>query len=369
MTFNEFSSSDSNESLLKKDPLMDYTTSNDHLSQRLVSLIKSSRGILIGVIGAFFFALFAFFNKQATFTTGPEQSALRYFIQFLLMSILVKCNTTTTHQDNHGLLGPKEHRKLLLIRGTFGAISFISIGLSIKYIDESTSQALFNARLVLIPVIAAVYLKEKLKFINIICFILTLIGVVLICQPSFQINKIPSNDNNIPVYIEYIGICMGLVACIAASCVAILLKKLTNLKVHYSINVIYSSYMGFPTALAISLFMYAFNMRQIDPSVYDTNEKLLKQIVFSLTSALCGCMNQILVAISNKYENANKLALVSTSNLLWSYVLEYVFHKFFTSDNSYTMNVYATSGALFIFLACVASIIANIYDEKRVYKS
>ena len=32
MTFNEFSSSDSNESLLKKDPLMDYTTSNDHLS-------------------------------------------------------------------------------------------------------------------------------------------------------------------------------------------------------------------------------------------------------------------------------------------------------------------------------------------------
>jgi drug/metabolite transporter (DMT)-like permease len=266
---------------------------------------------------AFFYALFAFFNKQASFITGPEQSTC--------------------------------------------------IGLSIKYIDESTSQALINARIVIIPIIAAFYLKEKLTFINVICFILTIIGVVIICQPSFQTNKIPSNNNN-PVYIEYIGISMGLVSCIGISCVAILHKKLTNLKVHFSINVIYTSFIGLPTALIISLFMYAFNMRQIDPSVYDTSEKLIKQIFYSAASALCGCLNQILVPISNKYENANKLALVSTSNLLWSYVLEYVFHKFFTSDNSYTMNIYATIGALFIFFACIISIIGNIYNEKRAYK-
>ena len=91
------------------------------------------KGILLGLLAAFFFALFGIFNRKASFVTGSEQSSFRYLIQIVIMIIIAKYN-------NASILGPKEHRKLLLVRGLFGAVNFISFGFSLKYIDPSDSQ-------------------------------------------------------------------------------------------------------------------------------------------------------------------------------------------------------------------------------------
>jgi drug/metabolite transporter (DMT)-like permease len=177
---------------------------------------KHFRGILIALVAAFCFALFGILNKEATFVTGSEQSSIRYFMQIILMIIIAKYN-------KESLVGPKEQRKLLLIRGVFGACSFISFGFSIKYIDESSAQALYNARLVIIPLLAVIFLKEKLKIVNIFCFVLTIIGVVLICEPTFSAsinNSTSTNKSNFeikstPNVFDYVGIGMGLLSAVA----------------------------------------------------------------------------------------------------------------------------------------------------------
>jgi p-aminobenzoyl-glutamate transporter AbgT len=109
--------------------------------------------------------------------------------------------------------------------------------------------------------------------------------------------------------------------------------------------------------------MYLTDTRNIDPSVYDTPYKLSWQIFFSVSSAIFGCLNQLLVAIANKYENANKLAIASTTNLLFSYFLEYIL-RIIDQNYANNMNIYRTGGALLIFLAAISSIIAKIVHQK-----
>ena len=320
--------------------------------------LHAFQGLLIASIAAFFFSLFGILNKKASFVTGSEQSAVRYLMQMILMIIVASCNKVN-------ILGPKELRFQLIKRGVCGAISFISFGFSLKFIDPSDTNSLYNTRLVFISILAAVFLKEKLTFIHICCVILTISGVILICQPSFLtiylIKLKNSTTNSTKIQLEtnltnYIGIALGLVSAVAASCAAIYIKKLSDSNVHYSINVIFSSYIGFPTALIISLFMYFANVRNVDPNDYNTTEKLVWQIFYSLSSAICGCIHQMLVAISNRYEDANKLAIVNTTNLFWSFVLQYLFLHI-------DANIYGISGSLLISLAVILNIIIKIFRQ------
>ena len=240
---------------------------------------------------------------------------------------------------------------------------------------------------------AAIFLKEKITSIHRICLILTISGVLLIIQPTFlrieitTLNVTEQTNSTNSNFTNNIGITLGLVSALAVSCVAILIKKLSDLNVHYSINVIFSSYIGFPSALIISLVMYLTHVRNVDSVVYDTPEKLMWQIIYSLSSALCGCIYQLLIAVSNKYEftfnfkvsffliyskevdflkfryeDANKLAIISTTSLFWSFLLQYYFLGI-------ASNIYATLGALLISLSAILNIFIKIFDQSRKRKS
>lgn len=328
------------------------------------------KGILLGLLAAFFFALFGGLNRMAIFVTASEQSSMRYLMQIVIMICIAKYN-------KENILGPREQCKLLLIRGIFGAISFISMGFSLRYIEPADSQALYNTRLVIIPILALVFLKENLKISHIVAFILTIAGVILICEQSFlmsismgMINCTDNNNNTKEDELKkstqshYIGVSLGLVAALAASCVSILLKKLATLNVHYSISVIFSSYIGCPIALLISLIMFLTNARDVNSrEATNTPTKLALQIFFSFSSAMCGCLNQLLVAMANKYETANVLALVSTTSLFWSFLFDFLFLS--NGDCISFFNVYNLVGASLIFLAAVLSLVVKIFEEKN----
>ena len=110
--------------------------------------------------------------------------------------------------------------------------------------------------------------------------------------------------------------------------------------------------------------MYLTGSRDADTKA----ENMPLQLFFSLSSAICGCLNQLLVAIANKYENANKLAIASTTNLLWSFLFDAIF--FVNQQCSFLfINVFNVSGALLILFAAVFNIILKIVEEKRKKKS
>jgi len=319
--------------------------------------IKQLRGIIIGLVGAFFLSLSGILIKKTTIVTGSEQTIVRYLMQMFIMFIIAFYNKVN-------IFGKKDQRGLLLVRGCFGATAILSMSLSVKYIDPSDTQALHSTRLIMISILARVFLKENVTIIHIVCLFLTIAGVLLISQPSafhFSnvtiINQNETLKNNSKSIASYIGISLALLGGACASFVAILVKKLTDLKVHYSINILFSCYAGLPLAIATSLGMYFTNLRNINYSSYDTTSKLALQIFYLLCSALCGCIFQSLSVLSNRYETASKLAIVSTTNLFWSFLLQYLVLDI-------GANVFSASGALFIFLSVILSVLVKIMDKK-----
>jgi drug/metabolite transporter (DMT)-like permease len=337
----------------------DLVKSDEKCLFKFKNKIKQLRGIIIGLAGTFFLSLSGILVKKTTIVTGSEQAIVRYLMQMLIMFIVAFYNKVN-------IFGNKDQRGLLLVRGFFGATAILSMSLSVKYIDPSDTQALTSTRLIMILILARIFLKEKLTIIHIVCIFLTIAGVLLISQPSFLVKKFSNvttiNQNetlnsNSKSIASYIGISLALLGGASASFVAILVKKLTDLKVDDSINILYACYVGLPLAIATSLGMYFTNLRNINYSKYDTTSKLALQIFYLLCSALCGCIFQSLSVLSNRYESASKLAIVSTTNLFWSFLLQYLVLDI-------GANVFSASGALFIFLSVILSVLVKIMDKK-----
>ena len=330
------------------------------LATKAKNKLKKLRGIFIGLNSAFCLALSSILNKKATFVTGSEQMIARYIMQLMFMLALAFNNKLN-------IFGPKHQRSNLIFCGICLATAGLTLSLSVKYIDPSDTEALHSTRLIMIVVLARLILKEKMTIIHVICFILTIIGVLFVTQPLFLVenflrfknyknetNKMAQNTMN-----SYLGISFGIICACSASLIAILVKKLTVAKVHYSLSMLYACYIGLPLSIAISIGMYFANWRNVNPEVYDTNEKFYWQIFYMFCSALFGCLFQALSVVSNRYETASKLAIVSTTNLFWSFMLQYVVLDIET-------NLFSAIGALLIIFSVIMSILVKIGDEQNL---
>lgn len=103
--------------------------------------ILKLRGIIYAVLSAFFIALANIFNKKSNFFGGSEQSAIRYFIQLIIMIIIVKI-------QGEPLFGAKGQRILLSLRGFMGVFSLLGIYFSVKLINPSDASALVNTNII-----------------------------------------------------------------------------------------------------------------------------------------------------------------------------------------------------------------------------
>jgi len=272
------------------------------------------------------------------------------------------------------IIGPKNQRLNLIMSGFLLAFAGLTLSLSVKYIDPSDTEALRSTRLLMIIILARIILKEKMTIIHILCFTLTILGVLFITQPSFLVQNFSHfiknssfiNETNKVVdsspMASYLGISFGIICACCSSLIAILVKKLTDAKVHYSLSLLFGCYFGLPLSIAISIGMYFSDLRKVNPLVYDTNEKLAWQIFYMVGSALFGCLFQSLTVVSNRYETASKLAIVSTTNLFWSFLLQYILLDI-------DSNFFSTIGALLIVFSVILSILVKMIDEKLKKKS
>lgn len=349
-----------------KEPLKITIKAANHVSKtnQEESAPNQYHGIFFAMLSALFLGLSNTLIRKAHITTGSEQAFIRYIVQGTIMSIIISITKIN-------FFGPKESRKLLMFRGFFGALALIALHFSVKMINPSDAVALLHLNSVIVTLFARCFLNEKMSIAHLTCLSMSIIGVFFIGQPAFIFDKInvvqrevsnssyalrgsESSETNV---VFFIGISLAIFAATLSAAVAVILKKLSNNKVHYSVATIYACYFGGPVSLLISSVMLFSGITEKDPALLDNIPSFSLQVAYSLASACCGTISQITINVSLKYEDASKVSIIRSTDLFFTYVLQYFWLNIST-------NVYSGIGAVLIIMGAVLILVYKIVDKK-----
>lgn len=139
---------------------------------------RAYRGLFYALFSALCLGLSNTLIKKAYIVTGNEQVFVRYTVQAIMMSAIILV-------ERINFLGPVQSRKLLMIRGSFGAIGLLCMHFSVKMINPSDATALLQINAVIVNVLGRIFLKEKMSFTHLLSLIMSVLGVLFISQPTF----------------------------------------------------------------------------------------------------------------------------------------------------------------------------------------
>jgi drug/metabolite transporter (DMT)-like permease len=229
-------------------------------------------------------------------------------------------------------------------------------------LNPSDAITITHTSIIITAVLARIFLNEKITLAHFIALILTVIGVLFICKPSFlfgnQNNHLHakssslnsatnltncslglsnatstvnnSNTSNINATLNdctkqkaagilaeinsevrvAIGISLTFLGAIASSLVYLVLKKLSNSKVHWASNTIYVCWFGIPFSIIISAVL--IKLGHVHKDFEKEKPDLPMDLFYSCLASCMSIIGQIFLNNSLKYEDATKIAIVRT---------------------------------------------------------
>lgn len=363
------------------------------------------KGCLFGVFFALGMCMANVFIKMSPSLDGANHAITRYSVQLVAMIFFVKKN-------NLNILGPKEHRALLWLRGVVGCAAVMVGFFAIKYLNVSDVETVTNSCVLITALLARVFLKEKISISYIFALILTIAGVIFLIRPSFlfgiermssrqldlvavsneTIDYPPLNETllrfyristgsnrsdlnvtsdgqtygqlrssrsvkthlNRTVYETILGFVLVFISAICMSSSQVAIRKLVHFdKVHFSVTSMYPAIVGLPIALVMSVVLDL-----VDTSSRTDNDgiNLISiQILFSILSAICGTVALVCLNIALHYEDATKIAMVKMMGVVFSFVLQYLFLDI-------TADLLGILGAAFILMGTLSVILFKRFE-------
>ena len=194
----------------------------------------------------------------------------------------------------------------MIARGSFGGVGLILIFYAFQNLPLGDATAIILSSAVYTAVLARILLNEKFNCLDAIVLILTIVGVVLIAQPTVLFSKKQINitmvyesyeyetnssiANNTTVNLKYKpNAVFGVIAAISASFVVasahITLRKLPS--IHYSIPLFYLS-VGIVITASFALMITKRFMLPLE----------VRYWIFALLVGICGYAGQICLTIA-----------------------------------------------------------------------
>ena len=318
-------------------------------------------GIFFALLTAVCSGMVSVTVKGANFFSGTDISLFRYTIQLILMLIIGRCTKTN-------LIGVKEIRKNVILIGFFYSSFVLLLYISYKLIDPSEGTALSRLNMLIIPIIARFYMKEKFHIINLLPLLMAIFGVLFISQPSFLFNSKKkfqnSNLTNGSNYslsndkgLERIsGIIIALFSAFLSSLGQILSKKVADKKIHFSVPIIYQSFFGIPFSLLLSSIYFFTGAHKYDFDLVKDFKNIFFQVSFALIASSFGVLFQIFLNCALKYENNSIVAIIVSTALLFSFLAQYLILNI-------NPNFLSTIGVLLIFFSTSSVIFFQMFEK------
>lgn len=249
-------------------------------------------GLCAVFLSTLFYSTNAILVKMLNSLHPLEISLARFSGQFLLLLPVISYK-----RNEEDVLGKPGLRKYMWIRGLCGSAGMMCAYCSISYLRVADAVTLTYSRMMFVPFIARILLREKISTLELILAILSLAGVVLIAQPPFLFPVSATTD-----YVNPIGVLFGVVAALFQGTTMVIVRKLGD--TYPPLSVGYYSICGAVISCFLLVFLQEFR--------YPCTQLL--PLVFSL--GIIGVSGQCFLTLGLQRERAGTVAILTSLQLI-----------------------------------------------------
>ncbi|CAF3274555.1 unnamed protein product [Rotaria socialis] len=308
-------------------------------------------GIMYALVASFVFTCTTFIIKQLGIDLLDA-----FFIRFIVQ---ITSNILYAHKKNYQLLpgaGIQIFSQFLCC-GT-GAGSFFLYFFAIRYIELPDVTTLAYTRVVWTSVLSIILYRERPSKVSLISIPLTLLGVILVAQPSFIFSSKVSSAVLISSKLRALGLSLSISSAIASAVNVLAFKQLISTSKTIKPSVITLHY-----CLAVFSFLLAY---QLHKQFFLQNRFTFDYVVswrFLLASTLgtIVIIPNILSQKAIKREHPAVYTLLGSADIIFALILQNIF----TTKRS---NLFALIGSALVIVSVVILGVSKIIVERRLQK-
>ncbi len=248
------------------------------------------KGSLYGISAFFCMAVFGIFTKIAL-----EDGSIFWvsFIVYLTGTVLLlPCIVKRGFADLRS-----EHYIFLIGRALFGTVASFCYTISMYYIPIVNGTLLFNTAPLFIPLLATLFLKDKVGRSTWIAVLIGFLGVIIIIKPTQSILTQPG---------DFIGIFAGISLAIAY----LLMKLLTA--TDPGVRIIFY-YLGIGTLLQIPMLFFVGSLPSIE------------SVLYSISAGVLLLTAQMALVMGYKYAQASQIGIYQYSSVVFVGLIDWLF--------------------------------------------
>lgn len=254
-------------------------------------------------------------------TTIPimEQVFFRNIVTLILSFILI--------MRSGGLLfGTKKNQPLLFVRSAFGFLGLITQFYAVAHANQGDVSTMMKLSPFMITLWAAIFLKEKIRKVQIPALLIAFLGAAFVANPAF-------NSNLLPLFMAFL--------CAFFSSVSYTLLAYFKNKVD-GMTII----MHFSTFCVLACIPFM---------IFDFVMPTFKELLLLLLIGVFGGFGQITLTYAYRLATAAEISIYNYSGIVFSIILGYVFL-------SEVLDVTSVIGCA---LVIVAALITYIFSGKK----
>lgn len=248
------------------------------------------KGAVLMCTSAFLFSAMQIpINMSGSTIPIMEQVFFRNIVTLIISFILIK-------RSGGSLFGKKKDQPLLFVRSVFGFLGLITQFYAVAHANQGDVSTLMKLSPFMITLWAAIFLKEKIKKIQIPALLIAFVGAAFVANPAF-------NSNLFPLFMAFL--------CAFFSSVSYTLLAYFKNKVD-GMTII----MHFSTFCVVACIPFM---------IYDFAVPTFKELMLLLLIGVFGGLGQIALTYSYRMAAAAEISIYNYSGIVFSIILGYVF--------------------------------------------
>eukprot|EP00057_Strongylocentrotus_purpuratus_P035034 XP_797492.1 PREDICTED: solute carrier family 35 member G1-like [Strongylocentrotus purpuratus] len=307
---------------------------NDSVSKESACSIDRYKGVALALLST---VILSFSTLTVALLSGRVLSNEVVFAQMFVE--LLFCLPLATLERVTVFL-PRKALSLVLFRAIMGSIGTSLAFFAFQVMPIGNAKAIIYCSPVFTGFFSCIFLHEACTAVDIILSALTLSGVILVIQPPFIFGGESSSTSILgPIFCLILAAMVGIVF--------ITLRKIGSYRIHPVVILIYFSSIGMVLSAVLATALREWVIPQCG-----------RDRILLLLTGTFQFMSQIALTLALRYEKATIVSLIRTCDVLFTFVLDYLFFQIIPNGITIT-------GALLIVGSLVGITLRKWWSEKK----